>query len=189
MDGSGWCWRPQPESNRRDWFCRPAPSPLGHTAKECGGRSGHGYRGAFWPAAIRAPGRIRTSDLQVRNLALHPLSYEGLVRPVGFEPTMRKHLFYRQARLSHVGASSWGGQRDSNPQRPAPQAGALPFELHPPSPNKGLDLSFLPPPLSLRLARAQLPRATQLLPQPRLRAHARHKATVTIRRRIRTCHS
>ncbi len=32
----------------------------------------------------------------------------------------------------HPVKSEWGGRWDSNPQRPEPQSGALPIELHPP---------------------------------------------------------
>src|SRR3954471_4703511 len=46
-------------------------------------------------AAVRASGWTRTSDLQVRNLALSPLSYEGMdnnnVRAKGFEPPQRSN--------------------------------------------------------------------------------------------------
>ncbi len=62
--------RPRPDSNRRDWFCRPAPD---HSDTRS------------W----RAPGWDRTSDPQVRNLVLCPLSYEGKVGAEGFEPPRR----------------------------------------------------------------------------------------------------
>ena len=45
--------------------------------------------------AVRAPGRIRTADFQVRNLALFPLSYEGMVRVPGADPGLPKHRLYR----------------------------------------------------------------------------------------------
>jgi hypothetical protein len=45
--------------------------------------------------AVRAPGRIRTADLQVRNLALFPLSYEGMVRVPGADPGLPKRRLYR----------------------------------------------------------------------------------------------
>ena len=34
--------------------------------------------------------------------------------------------------LKQIGESFWGGRRESNPQRPEPQSGALPVELLPP---------------------------------------------------------
>lgn len=51
-----------------------APSPLGHKA-------------------TRTPDWNRTSDLQVRNLALSPLSYEGMVWETGFEPAQTSNGF------------------------------------------------------------------------------------------------
>jgi hypothetical protein len=39
---------------------------------------------------------------------LYPLSYEGMVGAEGFEPLSARHLLYRQARLSNVGALPWG---------------------------------------------------------------------------------
>ena len=37
---------------------------------------------------LSALGRIRTCDLSIRSRALYPLSYEGLVLPVGVDPTL-----------------------------------------------------------------------------------------------------
>ena len=64
----------------------------------------------------RALGWIRTSGLDVRNVALFPLSYKGrrgdTMRPLSgmlcgrrdSNPLSHGHLLYRQARLSRVGA-------------------------------------------------------------------------------------
>jgi hypothetical protein len=38
---------------------------------------------------MRTPGPIRTADLDARNVALSPLSYEGTVGVEGFEPPRR----------------------------------------------------------------------------------------------------
>src|SRR4051794_38986452 len=71
--------------------------------------------------AVRASGWIRTSGLQVRNLMLSPLSYEGEVRAEGFEPPERLQLGYSQPRLSSVGAPARDGTgRPPVGTRPAP---------------------------------------------------------------------
>lgn len=61
------------------------------------------------PTIVRTLGRSRTGDVQIRNLVLCPLSYEGLRAVGGIRTLSAMHLFYRQARLSGVGAV--GSQR------------------------------------------------------------------------------
>jgi hypothetical protein len=62
-----------------------------------------------------------------------PLSYEGSMSgDRGIRTLSAKHLLYRQARLSYVGASPWGDWRGSSPLPPGSRPGALAGELQPP---------------------------------------------------------
>src|SRR5579864_292068 len=72
------------------------------------------------------PGGSRTPNPQIRSLMLYPVELRG--RSVGtaalgcpVEPGSTKE----SPRI-------WGGRRESNPQQPEPQSGALPVELLPP---------------------------------------------------------
>jgi hypothetical protein len=42
---------------------------------------------------MRTPGPIRTADLDARNVALFPLSYDGMVGAEGFEPSQQSTCF------------------------------------------------------------------------------------------------
>lgn len=53
--------------------------------------------------AGRAPERIRTSGLLIRNQALCPLSYGGMVPAAGFEPAASALSGRRSNRLSYTG--------------------------------------------------------------------------------------
>ena len=57
----------------------------------------------------------------------------GGVRPrqVRYQAALRPDCIAASI-LKQIGESFWGGRRESNPQRPEPQSGALPVELLPP---------------------------------------------------------
>ena len=107
--------------------------------------------------AVRTPGPIRTADLQARNLALYPLSYEGMVRAerlelpehkaTGLQPAPPHHRWRARKRVTARGRTEtarvtvWCAQpvhhshheyprRDLNPRPAACKAAALPVELH-----------------------------------------------------------
>ena len=89
---------------------------------------------------MRTPGPIRTADLDARNVALCPLSYEGMVGAEGFEPSQQRHLLYRQARLSSVGALPWVAAGGSNPDRESHNLACTAGTPQPPCPNEGSNL-------------------------------------------------
>lgn len=106
---SGWHarWRPRPESNRK--------SPVLQTGRSAGNAAGPSTRSGSGPGEC-ALDWIRTSGLDVRNVALFPLSYKGrhgaTMQPLSgmlcgrrdSNPLSQGHLLYRQVRLSRVGA-------------------------------------------------------------------------------------
>jgi hypothetical protein len=89
--------RRQPDSNRRLLVLQTSPLD----------RSG-------MPPCV-PPAGIEPATPTLGTSCSSPLSYEGEVGAEGFEPSGARHLFYRQARLSSVGALPWGEHRESNP--------------------------------------------------------------------------
>jgi hypothetical protein len=70
------------------------------------------------------PGGARTPNPQFRRLMLYPIELRG--RSFAEGPAYDNPAGLRK--------KIWGGKRESNPQPPEPQSGALPVELFPPQP-------------------------------------------------------
>ena len=95
------------------------------------------------------PGGSRTPNPQIRSLMLYPVELRGrdAVWKLSRVARLDRPLGFAWAGLGGCPTEflgTWGGRRESNPQQPEPQSGALPVELLPPQPvdysNLRLDL-------------------------------------------------
>ena len=77
------------------------------------------------------PGGIRTPSRLIRSQKLYPVELQAQARGNGALPYWNFDGAESSAPLKHSSAPSLqqkvGGQRDSNPQQPEPQSGALPL--------------------------------------------------------------
>lgn len=154
-----------PGSVRRTVRRRPR-CRSGHSALMRGGRAASAPPALYTVDGIRSRSRTRTgvtgvadrllttrtcgsarprleSNQRPRRSERRALSAELRGRGVGaegFEPSQQRHLLYRQARLSNVGALPWGGCRGSNPDRESHNLACTAGTPQPPCPNEGSNL-------------------------------------------------
>ena len=70
------------------------------------------------------PGGIRTPNLLIRSQKLYPVELQAL-RNLRFSISNFRFAEWKSTIANPK--SIWGGRRDSNPQQPEPQSGALPL--------------------------------------------------------------
>src|SRR5213593_674735 len=75
------------------------------------------------------PGGIRTPNLLIRSQKLYPVELQAHNQNPKHQGSKSKRWSSTSWSLGFgiCGLRSWGGRRDSNPQQPEPQSGALPL--------------------------------------------------------------